>query len=244
LKYATEVINSNHFRFVTGAEVNLDETNINSDMTFTREHIFSIYVSGLKQLSDVTFKNNSPDPLALGNSIDLADLYSTRAKLDAMFEQSVAGYGTDIRGTSGATGSTGTTGVKTLWYQFNTNIVYAKKFWADNETNVKQRLIPLIKLAEMYYIAAEAAATPEEGVVFLNTVRTARLIPALPATITAANLDAELLKEYRKESYGEGQLWFYYKRKNTTTIPDGVGNPMTAAKYVFPYPQTEIEFGK
>ncbi|ULT40430.1 hypothetical protein KRR40_37420 [Niabella defluvii] len=60
---------------------------------------------------------------------------------------------------------------------------------------------------------------------------------------TPEQLDAELQKEYRKELYGEGQLWFWYKRKNVINIPDGVGNPMTAAKYTFPLPLNEIEFG-
>ncbi len=41
----------------------------------------------------------------------------------------------------------------------------------------------------MYYIAAESAPTVAEGVAYLNTVRTARLIPALATTITATQLN-------------------------------------------------------
>lgn len=55
---------------------------------------------------------------------------------------------------------------------------------------------------------------------------------------------AEIQKEYRKEMYGEGQLFYFYKRNNVVTIPDGVGNPMSEAKYVFPLPLAELEFGK
>ncbi len=69
-------------------------------------------------------------------------------------------------------------------------------------------------------------------------------LAALPALATAANLEAEIMKEYRKEFYAEGQLWYYFKRKNTATIPDGAGNPMTEAKYIFPLPLDEIQFGK
>nr|WP_262920045.1 RagB/SusD family nutrient uptake outer membrane protein [Niabella hibiscisoli] len=106
-------------------------------------------------------------------------------------------------------------------------------------------MVPIVRLPEMYYIAAEAAPTVAAGVGYLNVVRLARLIPALGTDVvnTPALLDAELQKEYRKELYGEGQLWFWYKRKNVTTIPDGVGNPMTQAKYTFPLPLGEIEFG-
>lgn len=230
LAYATQVINSGKFRFMTQTELNSDETNVAADLTFTPEHIFSIYVSDLKTTSDLVFKNSTP------TGGDASDLFSTRAKLDAMYEVSQAGYGTDIRNPGSS---------KSLWYQLSANVVYTKKFYvAENATNVKQRLIPIIKLAEMYYIAAEAAPTVAEGAGYLNTVRTARLIPALATTISSTQLNDELLKEYRKEFYGEGQLWFYYKRNNTTTIPDGVGNPMTPAKYLFPFPQAEIEFGK
>jgi starch-binding outer membrane protein, SusD/RagB family len=229
LAFATQVINSGKFRFMTQAELNSDETNVASDLTFTPEHIFSIYVSDLKTTADLVFKNATP------TGGDASDLFSTRAKLDAMYEVSQAGYGTDIRNPGSS---------KSLWYQLSATVVFTKKFWVENITNVKQRLVPVIKLAEMYYIAAEAAPAAAEGVGYLNTVRAARLIPALATTLTSTQLNDELLKEYRKEFYGEGQLWFYYKRNNTTTIPDGVGNPMTPAKYLFPMPQAEIEFGK
>lgn len=229
LIYATQVINSNRFRFMTQSELNIDETNVASDLTFSTEHIFSIYVSNLKTTADLVFKNSTP------TGGDATDLFSTRAKLDVMYEVTQAGYGTDIRNPGSS---------KSLWYQLSAAVVYSKKYYSDNLTNVRQRIIPVLKLAEMYYIAAEAAQTTAEGVAYLNTVRTARLLPALATTITATQLNDELLKEYRKEFYGEGQLWFYFKRNNTTTIPDGVGNPMTPAKYLFPFPQAEIEFGK
>ena len=96
----------------------------------------------------------------------------------------------------------------------------------------------------MYFIAAEAAPTVPDGVNYLNAVRTARLLPALAANVTASVLDAELMKEFRKEMYGEGQAFFFYKRRNTFNIPDGVGNPMAEEKYVFPLPLNEIQFGK
>lgn len=229
LKYAKEVIDSKKFRFITAAEINNDAGTIASDMTFTSEHIFSIYVSDLRRVVEDIFKQSS------NNNNDLRDLYSTLSKVELMYEVTQPGYGTDIR-IPGAS--------KPLWTSatiVNVLYVYTRKYYVDNQDNVKQRLIPVLRLSEMYYIAAEAAATPDEGLPFLNTVRVAR---GLPALATSATLEAEILKEYRKEFYGEGQLWFYFKRKNTVTIPDGVGNPMTEAKYIFPRPLAEIEFGK
>ncbi|RPD39619.1 RagB/SusD family nutrient uptake outer membrane protein [Chitinophaga barathri] len=228
-KYAQEVINSGKFRLMTSADLaSTDPVSENSDLTLTREHVFSIYASQLKRVADDLFKQ-SPNT----NNEDTRDLYNTQTKINTLYESSVPGYSTDIRLPIQA---------KSLWTVVNSlGNVYTKKYHADNQRNVRQRLIPVIRLPEMYYISAEAALTPEEGLVFLNAVRTARSLPELA---TAANLEAEIMKEYRKEFYAEGQLWYYFKRKNTTTIPDGVGNPMTATKYIFPLPLDEIQFGK
>ncbi|MDF2191407.1 RagB/SusD family nutrient uptake outer membrane protein [Paraflavitalea sp. CAU 1676] len=227
LQFAKEVIDSKKFGFVTTAELNTDPTHINSDLTFTKEHIFSIYVSGLKTNADNYFKQT-------GISVEVADLFSTRAKLDALYETTVTGYGSDYRRVD----------LGRLWTQVTTAVVYSKKYLVENLTNVKQRLVPNLRLSEMYLIAAEAAPSSTEGVGYLNTLRAARLLPALDAAITPANLDNEIMKEFRKEMYGEGQAFFFYKRRNTLNIPDGVGNPMSEAKYVFPFPLAEIQFGK
>lgn len=229
LKYAKEVIDSQKFRFITAAEINTDAAGTASDMTFSSEHIFSVYVSNLRRVVEDILKQST------NNNDDYRDLYTNLTKVNAMFEVDQPGYGTDIRIPAAS---------KTLWTQgtvVTTLVLYSKKYYTDNINNVKQRLVPVLRLPEMYYIAAEASATPDEGLVYLNIVRVARGLPALTAS---DKLEAETLKEYRKEFYGEGQLWFYFKRKNTITIPDGVGNPMTEAKYTFPLPQAEIEFGK
>lgn len=228
LKYAQEVIGSGKFRLMTAADVlSTDPVALDSDLTLTREHIFSIYVSHLKRVSDQLFK------AAVSFNDDGRDLYNTQTKINTMFEASVPGYGTDIRLPVQS---------RSFWTVVTTQgNIYTKKFHADNERNVRQRLVPVIRLPEMYYIAAEASANPDEGLGFLNTVRSAR---GLPELATSANLDAEIMKEYRKEFYGEGQLWYYFKRKNTATIPDGVGNPMTETKYIFPLPMDEIQFGR
>jgi hypothetical protein len=231
LKYALEVINSGKFNFVTPATLNVDPNATASDLTFSSEHLFSFYVSGLKAIADNYFKNST----ASGG--DAVDLFSTKAKLSDLYETSVVGYGTDIRNPDAP---------KSLWNQVTSTVVYTKKYYSDNVSNVKQFLVPVLRLPEIYYIAAEAAPTFTEGLTFLNQVRTARLLPELTtASVTSEQvLNAEILKEYRKELYGEGQIWYYFKRKNITTIPNGVGNPMTAEKYTLPYPLSEIEFGK
>ncbi|MFT3902785.1 MAG: RagB/SusD family nutrient uptake outer membrane protein [Niabella sp.] len=103
--------------------------------------------------------------------------------------------------------------------------------------------IPLIRISEMYYIVAECEPDAATAVGYLNTVRFNRGIPDLAATV---NVTTEIRKEYMKEFYGEGQLFYYYKRTKAATIPNGAaatGNiAMNATKYVVPVPQSETNF--
>lgn len=102
---------------------------------------------------------------------------------------------------------------------------------------------PLIRMTEMYYIAAETEPDPTLALSYLNTVRLNRGLEELPLGVDISN---EILKEYRREFYGEGQLFFYYKRNNFSSIPDGSLESgsinMTADQYVVPLPLSETDF--
>jgi hypothetical protein len=102
---------------------------------------------------------------------------------------------------------------------------------------------PLIRKSELYYILAETETNPVSGLGYLNTVRYNR---GLPNVTNAALLAAEIQKEYQKEFWGEGQVFFYYKRTAQPTIPSGTSATSTvymsgtfAANYVVPVPLSE-----
>jgi len=78
-------------------------------------------------------------------------------------------------------------------------------------------LLPIIRKSEMYFILAETDPDQTAALNYLNTARRNRGLTALNATV---NIPAELRKEYQKEFWGEGQLFFYYKRINATGVPD------------------------
>ncbi|SMG06184.1 SusD family protein [Sphingobacterium psychroaquaticum] len=230
LRYAKEVIDSKGFFFINGNTNITNPTIKESNTIFSTEHVFSLYKSDLKIVSDNYFKTES-------STAEAQDLFTTLANLNSYYEVTVANHAIDIRGPQASA---------TRWSQFNASTVYSTKYYVGaNITNVNQKLVPMIKLAEMYYIAAESSETIAEALGYLNQVRTARLIPALTATAinTTTLLNNELFKEYRKEFYAEGQLWYYYKRKNFTTLQNTVGGTMNNAKYVLPKPNNEIEFG-
>jgi len=107
-------------------------------------------------------------------------------------------------------------------------------------------MAPAIRLSEMYYIAAEASfeGNPSKALNYFNEVRRNRGIGTTLATDSYTEFMDELVKEARKEWYGEGQIFHMYKRLNRS-IPAQTGGliPASSAMYILPLPNDEIEFG-
>ncbi len=102
--------------------------------------------------------------------------------------------------------------------------------------NYDFRQIPLIRLSELYLIAVEAGADQT----LWNEFRISRgLAPTtLPNDETA--LKNAVLVEFRKEFYGEGQLFYIYKRFNTAKTSILFYSSALNVNYVVPLPVTEI----
>lgn len=129
--------------------------------------------------------------------------------------------------------------------------LYDKNY--DEDQIVPTGRIPgpnLIRIPEMYYILAESAyASADTGhaLEYLNTVVTARgLRPlSLEDINTEAKFRRKLVGEYIKEYWGEGQIFFTYKRFNMDM--DGVNSKHFTASddvYVLPLPESEYENGE
>lgn len=120
---------------------------------------------------------------------------------------------------------------------------------------VKKQTIPLIRLGEMYLIAAECnkVKNPAKSVALLRELKLHRGYlsddKGIADNATADELQDYIAKEMRKETYAEGQMWFYYKRKDSPTTPDfnpwwaGATTSMTTEYYTFPLPEDEKEYG-
>jgi len=97
--------------------------------------------------------------------------------------------------------------------------------------------IPLLKISEIYYIAAECEPIAADGITRLNIVRANRGLLPLAAT---ANISTELQKEYQKDLFGEGQLFYYYKRRNVTAVANGSSTSGNVTiNYNVPLPDSE-----
>ncbi len=103
------------------------------------------------------------------------------------------------------------------------------------------REIPMLHLSELYYIASECS--DDRGLEYLNQLRNNR---GLESLVVAPDLDlqAEIEKEYKKEFLCEGQMFYYYKRLNKSSI--GVFKTVDVnpdAVFILPLPDSELDFG-
>ena len=107
------------------------------------------------------------------------------------------------------------------------------------------QMIPMLRVSEMYYIKAEIQtlnSQEAEAMQTLSEFLRHRGIES-PAIYTPQAL---LDDEYRKEFFGEGQLFFYYKRLNSTSIPSARNFngtvDMNSTNYVLPIPDGETQY--
>ncbi|WP_222536873.1 RagB/SusD family nutrient uptake outer membrane protein [Pedobacter polysacchareus] len=189
------------------------------DRMFSQELVFSLYSTSLAKINVSTF-----------------DLQSGSLQLSAAGKTSLY---------LGTTGSVEDFRYKS-WFDANAAglNVPSKIFQDVNLPYVMQNIMPLIRVSELYYIAAESAADLPTGLAYLNQVRISRGLKALTtASITdAETLSNEIMKEYQKEFIQEGQTFFYYKRlnKNLSAVTGIAIVPPGA--YVFPIPDKEQEY--
>lgn len=115
--------------------------------------------------------------------------------------------------------------------------------YKDYTNSPSRYMIPLIRLSELYLIAAECSPNLTEASDYINTVRAKRNSFDLTLTDQAA-MERTVASEFRREFIGEGQQFFYYKRKRYTEVPNHTGltgnKAVAIAQYRVPLPDSEI----
>ena len=221
LLHATNVINSGMFKFITSSAI----TNYR-DRTYTPEQIFSLSKFNMLYQVSQYFQAAGVAGSNLGTNTHLTNTYGNGGIVDKVFETS-SGGATDFRYAFG--------------WGLSNNIYFPSKFWQDAYVSTYNNLVPVIRLTEMYYIAAECA-DPATATGYLNTVRENRGLKDLVTLPDAATAQNEIFKEYQKEFYCEGQLFYYYKRLNVTQILY-TQTPGSDKVYVLPLPDAETQYG-
>ena len=121
-----------------------------------------------------------------------------------------------------------------------------------SENNPRTNFQPLMRASELHYIRAERflrEGNAEDAMIILNNIRERRGTQASsitddPQTTTLARANAILEAEQYKEFYGEGQIYFFLKRRNSDQIFDrnGSGSRLELPERAFrpPLPEREL----
>ncbi len=120
-------------------------------------------------------------------------------------------------------------------------------WWFEDAKIVKfnnSSRVPLIRVPEMYLIAAECAETTEKGLPYLNELRVHRNLRELEDFgEDRTGFEKAVYDETIRELLLDGQLFYYFKRNNQTDLP-GWGEPIDpVVVYCPPIPVDEYEFG-
>ncbi|NDV64982.1 RagB/SusD family nutrient uptake outer membrane protein [Bacteroides sp. 224] len=102
----------------------------------------------------------------------------------------------------------------------------------------------MMRVGELYLIAAETAPTTEEKREWIDKLRSGKgYDPGNAADLADVELNALIDLEFEKETFGEGQYFFYAKRKdlklhdsNNTSVN------MDRGKFVPPLPEVETDY--
>jgi len=214
--YAEKVIEDQNSASLISSTADLDK-----DRLFSQELLFSLFVDDIGKISDMYFlpKAEEKGELKLKES-NLKKLFEGEKydKKDARYEylfEDMEGY---------------------------PRLIKYRQLSTDRPAG--RYRVPMLRISEMYYISAECSPTVDSAQIRINQVRTARRLPSLEFH-TMSEVNDYLQQEYRREFYAEGQLFFYYKRRNVQTIPDSEISiaGKTAEVYVFPLPDREVEYG-
>ena len=99
----------------------------------------------------------------------------------------------------------------------------------------------MLRMSEMCYILAECyyEKDPAKAEQWLNYIRQSRgCRSSLPSTSTQKEFNNLILKDFRREFYGEGQLFFFYKRLGLDAIGTSSITVEFKTKNVFPIPES------
>ena len=138
----------------------------------------------------------------------------------------------------------------------NGNYYYFGKFkeitYDANNTPLYAVMMPLMRISEAYYIAAESEmklGDKPKALGYLNTILQKRGITPLEECVTNSDFTKQLKMEYIREFWGEGQIFFMFKRTyssignefNGATSDSWSSVSPSASKYVLPMPSSEKE---
>ena len=120
------------------------------------------------------------------------------------------------------------------------------RYCYDEETvtnpSIYYQIIPMLRTSEMYLIVMETSSDLTEVNSLYREYMIEHDVANMPEFASLADAHAWILNEYRREFYGEGQMFFTYKRMGATSIK-WLKTPADENTYIIPLPETEYDPG-
>lgn len=219
------------FPWVTKEQVEADGK---PNLIFSPEVMFGMYNS----LRTQYYNNSFSQSLSLGSRLTFYGESLEDSKVAKIYE-----YPNDYRRNQwkladppqGAGGDdeepVGTTLYFTKYADFSTSAT----------TETYRYIIPMIRMSEMYLIAAEATTDMQEAYDLIDELRLHRNSPNIERELVSIN--SAITTEFIGEMVGEGQLYFFYKRRGESLIMSRTGSNdynMPLSSYVWPIPESEV----
>lgn len=213
LKWASEImdlVRKGWFRFTSESDIKNDK-----NMKLYGEVLFALYNNNLTLYESKT--NDGKEQLA---AWDYNTLFDTDANRDYRRHQ----------------------------WEYDENEDYWKpvKYKEQNDKNktaeVSNLMIPMLRCSEMCYIIAECSYANDKAYAesYLNYIRQSRgCRTQLESNSTQEEFNQLILKDFRREFYGEGQLFYFYKRLGLEGIRDSRTTIKYDSKFVFPVPESD-----
>ena len=115
--------------------------------------------------------------------------------------------------------------------------------YTGSDTYESLNIVPVLRLAEMFLILVEDSPLSEASGYF-KTYRIARNLDISIDNSLVSDLDVlnRMEKEYRKEFFGEGQMWAFYKKHNFTRFTWPKNKTIPEGAYLLPIPKSQSVF--
>lgn len=223
------VDNASKFYWTTATDFTGPETTKTRDRIGYNELLMAFYMDNERQINELNNRFSNVESGYYVNADWLSDAYEMGTSVGAEDMRHRAWFRTEPDGVR----------VRIIKYLRNSEDIGNRHYF----------VAPAIRMSEMYYIHAECRNSGSvEGDKWepLNTVRGARGIRTLLSD--ADDFTAELMKEYRKETYCEAQAFFSQKRLRQTiygpmgriyTAEDGIYFPTISGSSYEWLPESE-----
>lgn len=195
----------------------------NANLVMKMEHLFGAYNSSLyDEVTTVYYSSSNP-------LLSQQEEYVATAYESSLYPDDIRNKGNRYWGTSA---DEGTSTSSYHFYKYTMRGSYYGPY-----------TVPLMRLSEMYFIVFECESI-ENMTAYFSEWRLARgLDSSLDATLTTSSaVRSRLEKEWRKEFFGEGQMFYFYKKHNYATLSWPTTFEMPTGAYQVEKPQSQTDY--